>query len=453
MFIVKKGDSYTAKIVDLTHDGMGVAKIDGYPLFLSNALVGEEVRLKVIKVGKNYGIARVEERISDSPDRVALKDKLGFQTGTMPLQHLSYEGQLRFKQKQVKEAFKRIGHLDVEVELTLGAKRQEGYRNKAQIPLQSINGQIETGIYRARSHDLIPMTDYYIQYKEIDQSISKVRDILRETGVEAYDERTHRGYLRHIVVRYSQRCQQLMLIFVTRTSSSEPLLQLLDRLTKECPHLVSVVQNIQSEKTNKILGQKTKVLWGKDYYEEDLMGLSFHISPLSFFQVNTEQAERLYQEAIDFSQVTAEDTVFDLYCGLGSMTLPFAKKAKKVYGIEVVKEAIEQAKLNAQLNGIDNVHFEAGKCEDLLPVWVEEKGLRPDLIVVDPPRKGLDPIVRESILKVQAKRIVYVSCHPGSLARDVADLVAGGYKVEKVQPVDMFPQTSHVESVVLMSRV
>lgn len=453
MSIVKKGETYSAKVVDLTHDGMGVVKIDGYPLFLSNALVGEEVRFKAIKVGKNYGIGRVEERLSDAEDRVPLKDKLGFQTGTMPLQHLSYEGQLRFKQKQVQEALKRIGHLDVEVLPTLAAGRQAAYRNKAQIPVQEIKGKLELGIYRSRSHELIPMTDYYIQYPEIDQTLLVVRNLLRKNDITAYDEETHSGYLRHLIVRYSQRTQQLMLIFVTVTKDSRPLLSLIDQLKEACPQLVSVVHNIQKEKTNKILGLKTKLLWGVDYYEEKLFDLTFHVSPLSFFQVNTEQAERLYQMAIDLSQVTAEETVFDLYCGLGSMTLPFAKRAKKVYGLEVVKEAIDQAKVNANLNGVNNVHFEAGKCEEVLPVWVEEKGLRPDVIVVDPPRKGLDPIVRESILKAQPNRLVYVSCHPGSLARDVKDFVEGGYTIASVQPVDMFPQSSHVESVVLMTKV
>lgn len=449
---MKKNERYETTIVDLTHDGMGVAKIDGFPLFVHDALPQETVELQVTKLGKKYGYGRVIKRLTDSPDRIEARDKLGWQTGTMPLQQLAYPAQLAFKTNQVQEALKRIGHIEVDVPETIGTKNPWGYRNKGQIPVQNVCGQLTTGFYKKGTHTLVPVENFHIQDPEIDKTVVVVRDLLRRLQLTAYNERNRSGDIRHIIVRRGQRTNQLMVIIVTAKKRVRPLQLVADELVKKLPEVVSVVQNVNQDKTNRILGQVNHVLYGKDYFEEELLGLTFKISPTSFFQVNTDQAEVLYQTALDFADLKESDTVIDAYCGIGSISLALAKQAKHVYGVEVVPEAIEMARDNAELNGLDNTTFVAGTAEEVLPKWVEE-GLHPDVIVVDPPRKGLDDVVRKTMIEVKAPKIVYVSCNPATLARDLADFVAAGYNVEKVQPVDMFPQTSHVETVVLMSRV
>jgi len=449
---MKKNERYETTIVDLTHDGMGVAKIDGFPLFVHDALPQETVELQVTKLGKKYGYGRVIKRLTDSPDRIEARDKLGWQTGTMPLQQLAYPAQLAFKTNQVQEALKRIGHIEVDVPQTIGAKNPWGYRNKGQIPVQNVRGQLTTGFYKKGTHTLVPVENFHIQDPEIDKTVVVVRDLLRRLQLTAYNERNRSGDIRHIIVRRGQRTHQIMVIIVTAKKRVRPLQLIADELVKTVPEVVSVIQNVNQDKTNRILGQVNHVLFGKDYFEEELLGLTFKISPTSFFQVNTNQAEVLYQTALDFADLKETDTVIDAYCGIGSISLPLAKQAKHVYGVEVVPEAIEMARDNAELNGLDNTTFVAGTAEEVLPKWVEE-GLHPDVIVVDPPRKGLDDVVRKTMIEVKAPKIVYVSCNPATLARDLADFVAAGYNVEKVQPVDMFPQTSHVECVVLMSRV
>ena len=449
---MKKNERYETTIVDLTHDGMGVAKIDGFPLFVHDALPQETVELQVTKLGKKYGYGRVIKRLTDSPDRIEARDKLGWQTGTMPLQQLAYPAQLAFKTNQVQEALKRIGHIEVDVPETIGTKNPWGYRNKGQIPVQNVCGQLTTGFYKKGTHTLVPVENFHIQDPEIDKTVVVVRDLLRRLQLTAYNERNRSGDIRHIIVRRGQRTQQIMVIIVTAKKRVRPLQLIADELAKRVTEVVSVIQNVNQDKTNRILGQVNHVLYGKDYFEEELLGLTFKISPTSFFQVNTDQAEVLYQTALDFADLKETDTVIDAYCGIGSISLALAKQAKHVYGVEVVPEAIEMARDNAELNGLDNTTFVAGTAEEVLPKWVEE-GLHPDVIVVDPPRKGLDDVVRKTMIEVKAPKIVYVSCNPATLARDLADFVAAGYNVEKVQPVDMFPQTSHVETVVLMSRV
>ncbi|WP_025730897.1 23S rRNA (uracil(1939)-C(5))-methyltransferase RlmD [Atopobacter phocae] len=449
----------TTEIVDLTSEGMGVAKVDGFPIFVHNALPGERVTIKVTKVLKNFAVGKVEAYEVTSPDRVEPLDHTGFASGTMALQHLSYPAQLAFKTKRIKEAMERIGEIKTEIRPTLEAPKQTGYRNKAQIPVQYIDGELKTGIYKAKSHELIPVDQFYIQHPAIDEAILTIRELLNKYNeshkgakIEAYDEKTHRGALRHIIVRYSERSKEMMIIFVVKSSQAKIFSQLLGPITKQLPEVVSIVENINGDKTNRIVGRKNYILWGKDTYREELLGFQYDISPLSFFQVNTDQAETLYQQAIDAAQLTGKERVLDLYCGLGSLTLPLAQKAKRVYGIEVIPEAVKQAEHNAELNGVKNVIFQAGKTEDVLPQWIES-GIKPDVIVVDPPRKGLDERVRQTMIEASPERIVYVSCHPGSLARDLKDFVAGGYEVKYVQGVDLFVMTPHVETIALLQKV
>src|SRR5699024_161907 len=450
---IEKNKIYEVKVTDLSHQGLGVAHIDGYPLFIENALPGEELKIRITHVGKRMGHGEVLELLKKSPHRVDELEDMHFQSGTMPLQHLEYKEQLKFKQQQVKKLLAKVGGLtDVPVFETIGMEHPYGYRNKAQIPVREMNGQLTTGFYKKRSHDLIPIEDFVIQHPEIDQAILIVRDILRKYEVNAYNEEKHTGDIRHILVRRGHFTGELMIVLVTNSFVFPHAQEIVMDIQKEIPQVVSIIQNINSEKTNVILGKQAMVLFGQDYYTDELMDHTFKISHQSFYQVNSEQTEKLYSVAVDYADLTGEEVVVDAYSGIGTMTLALAEKAKQVYGVEIVPQAIENAKTNAKDNEIENVEFEvadAGK-------WLVKKakaGLKVDVVVVDPPRKGLAPEFIDAVLEMQPERMVYVSCNPSTLARDLKLLNEGGYTITKVQPVDMFPQTYHVECVALMSRI
>jgi 23S rRNA (uracil-5-)-methyltransferase rumA len=448
---MKKNEFYTVTIEDLTHEGLGVGKVDGFPLFIENSIPGEVVCVKTMKIGKSYGYARVEEWLEVSPNRVEVKDALGTRVGTMPLQHMTYESQLAFKEQQVKNVMTKIAKMpELEVRRALGMESALGYRNKAQIPVRTVEGQLTTGFFKKNSHDLIPIEDFHIQDPEIDRLIVAVRDILRKYPVVAYDEANNTGELKHIIVRRGLRTKQVMIIFVTRTKGLPQAEAIVRDITAAHPEVVSIVQNIQPKPTNVIMGRESKVLFGEDVYEEKLFEFTFKISARSFFQVNTVQTEVLYQQAIDAADLKGGETVVDAYCGIGTMSLAFARDAKKVYAMEIVDDAIVMAKENAKLNGVTNVHFEKGAAEKIMPRWKEE-GIQPEVIVVDPPRKGLDLAFIEAACATGPERIVYVSCNPATLARDLVHFKERGYIAQYVQPVDMFPMTAHVECVVLMS--
>ena len=450
---VEKNKIYEVKVTDLSHQGLGVAHIDGYPLFIENALPGEKLKIRITHVGKRMGHGEVLELFKKSSHRVDELEDVHFQSGTMPLQHLEYKEQLKFKQQQVKKLLAKVGGLtDVPVFETIGMEHPYGYRNKAQIPVREMNGQLTTGFYKKRSHDLIPIEDFVIQHPEIDQAILIVRDILRKYEVNAYNEEKHTGDIRHILVRRGHFTGELMIVLVTNSFVLPHAQEIVTDIKKEIPQVVSIVQNINSDKTNVILGKQAMVLFGQDYYTDELMNHTFKISHQSFYQVNSEQTEKLYSVAVDYAQLTGDEIVVDAYSGIGTMTLSLAEKAKQVYGVEIVPQAIQNATTNAKDNKISNVIFEvadAGK-------WLVKKakaGLKVDVVVVDPPRKGLAPEFIDAVLEMHPERMVYVSCNPNTLARDLKLLSEGGYAVEKVQPVDMFPQTYHVELVALMSRV
>lgn len=448
----QKNQELMGEVVDLTHEGMGVVKLEGYPFFVEGSLTGEKIKFKATKVGKKYGYGKLMELLTESPDRVAMTDDIGRLTGTMTLQHLSYEGQLQFKKKQVKDAFERIGQFqEVVVQNTLRMKNPWQYRNKAQIPVREINGRLETGFYRKNSHELIPVENYYIQDPVIDQTILKVRDILRDYQLTAYDEHTHTGLLRHIIVKRGHHTGQIMIVLVTNGKKIPHLDEIVERLQHEIPEMVSLIQNINQQKTNVILGRQSYCLWGQPYYQDQMLGLTFNISAQSFYQVNTPQAERMYQLALDLADLQGGETVLDAYCGIGTITLALAKKAEHVYAMEIVPEAIEMARDNAELNQIENAHFEVGKAEDWLPRW-NEAGIHFDIVVVDPPRKGLDVSFVEALIEQAPPKIVYISCNPSTQARDCRLLADAGYQLKYIQPVDLFGQTSHVETVCLMSR-
>lgn len=449
---IKKDQIVEVEITDLSHQGLGVAHVDRFPVMVENALPGEQVQIKIQHVGKRMAYGEVLEWFSKSPHRVESVDAVHLQSGTMPLQHLVYFEQLRFKQKQVKKLLTKIGGLkEVPVYETIGMDEPFGYRNKAQIPVREIAGELTTGFYKKSSHDLIPMEDFVIQHPRIDQAIVIVRDILKKYGLTPYNEEAHTGDIRHIIVRRGHVTKELMIVLVTRSFALPHAQAIVSEISQHLPEVVSVVQNINSEKTNVILGKQAMVRFGQDYYTDELMGHTFKISHQSFYQVNSEQTEKLYAVAVDYAELSGHETVVDAYSGIGTMTLALAEKAKEVYGVEIVPQAIENAKMNAKDNGIENVTFEVGDAGEWL-VKKAKAGLDVDVVVVDPPRKGLSKAFIDSVVKMQPERMVYVSCNPSTLARDLKRLNEGGYTVEKVQPVDMFPQTYHIESVALLTR-
>ncbi|MFC2949518.1 23S rRNA (uracil(1939)-C(5))-methyltransferase RlmD [Virgibacillus sediminis] len=450
---VKKNEKLTLTFEDLTHEGNGVAKVDGYPLFVPYGLPGEEAEVKVVKANKNFGFGKLIEVKQSSDQRVEPPCNVFYKCGGCQLQHMSYDLQLEMKQNQVKNVMKKIAHLDhVPVHPTIGMEDPWRYRNKVQIPVGENDGELITGFYRMRSHEIIKdMETCVIQDELNDRSVHAVRRIANRLGIEAYDEKKDKGVLRHIMVRTGRETNETMIVLITRTEELPYEKELIREMTETFPHVKSIVHNINKQRTNVILGRKTKIIWGEEYIHDTIGDIKFAISPKSFYQINPQQTDMLYQKALDYAQVNNEDTVIDAYCGIGTISLFLAQRAKKVYGIEVVPQAIEDAKKNAQLNGITNVEFHVGQAETVMPEW-KRQGLNPDVIVVDPPRKGCEVDFLQAMIDMEPNRIVYVSCNPSTLARDLRILEDGGYETKEVQPVDMFPQTNHVECVALLEK-
>ncbi|MCM3761770.1 23S rRNA (uracil(1939)-C(5))-methyltransferase RlmD [Alkalihalobacillus oceani] len=448
---VQKNQQLTVKIEDLTHEGAGVAKVEGYTLFVPKALPGEVVQIKVIKTNKGYGFARLLSIETASPDRVEPSCPIYQQCGGCQLQHLSYEAQLRVKQKQVKDVLERIGGITgIPVHPTLGMDEPWRYRNKSQVPVGEREGGLIAGFYQERSHRIIDMDECLIQHEENDAIIRTVKQIAKELGIRGYDEDKHRGTLRHVVARYGKQTGDIMVVLITRGKELPKQQQLIEAIKSKIPNLKSIVHNINSKRTNVIFGDETRVLWGDEYIYDSIGEIKFAISARSFYQVNPEQTKVLYDKALEYADLSGSETVIDAYCGIGTISLFLAQRAKHVYGVEIVPDAIADAKRNARLNGITNAEFAVGEAEKIMPWWYAQ-GIRPDVIVVDPPRKGCDPALLETILNMKPKRVVYVSCNPATLARDLKVLEEGGYTTKEVQPVDMFPQSTHVECVALLS--
>lgn len=445
---VKKNEIVEVVIEDLTHEGAGVAKIDGYALFIPKALPGEKAKVKVVKVNKGYGFAKLLEVLTKSEDRIEEPPCPIFdQCGGCQLQHLSYEGQLNQKQKQVRDVLERIGKIsDAAIHPTLGMNDPWRYRNKAQVPFANREGGLVAGFYQERSHEIIDMNSCLIQHEENDNVVQIVKEIASSLGIKGYDEEKHKGTLRHVVARYGVNTGQLMVVLVTRSSELSNKIELIDAIKEKIPHITSIVQNINSKRTNVIFGDKTVILSGKEYIYDTIGDVKFAISARSFYQVNPKQTKVLYDKALEYAKLDGTETVIDAYCGIGTISLFLAQKAHHVYGVEIVSQAIDDAKRNAKLNDMKNVDFAVGEAEKVIPWWYAQ-GIRADVIVVDPPRKGCDEALLETIIKMKPKRVVYVSCNPATLARDLRVLEDGGFKTIEVQPVDMFPHTSHVENV------
>lgn len=446
---VKKNQEISLQFEDLTHEGNGVGKIDGYPIFVPFALPGEKAEVRVVKANKKFGYGKLVEILEASPERV----DPDHQCDGCQLQHMSYGLQLDMKYNQVKNVMHKVAHLDhVPVHPVLGMEHPWRYRNKVQMPVGEKDGKLITGFYQARSHRIMEMTEACnVQDEMIDGIVEEVRDIADRLGIRAYNERTHKGELRHIVVRIGKAMNEAMIILVTRTKQLSHADQLIKELTEKFPHVKSIVHNINDQRTNVILGKTTNILWGETYIHDKIDDLTFAISAQSFYQINPQQTEVLYKKAIEYAAIGKDDIVIDAYCGIGTISLLMAKQAKKVYGVEIVPEAISDAKKNAALNNITNAEFVVGAAEKVMPWWTAQ-GLKPNVITVDPPRKGCDEEFLQAMIAMQPERIVYVSCNPSTLARDLRILEEGGYRTKEVQPVDMFAQTKHVECVALMSR-
>ncbi|MGV8983261.1 23S rRNA (uracil(1939)-C(5))-methyltransferase RlmD [Clostridium sp.] len=444
---VEKNEEYVMTIDNMGYEGEGVGKIDNFTVFVAGAIVGEEVKIKIVKVSKNFAFGKLLEIIEPSPSRIEPICSIYKNCGGCNLQHIDYEGQLDFKTNRVMQVVNRIGKLeDVIIHPTLGMESPYNYRNKVQLPVSNKNGQVDIGFYAARSHDIINMETCYIQDKVADIVVKLTRQWIKEYNIQSYNEETHMGSLRHIVIRKGFKTGEVMVVLVTNGKSLPHKEEFIAIMTKKIQGIVSIVQNINKEKTNVILGDRCVTLWGKDTITDYIAEFKFEVSPLSFFQVNSIQTEVLYSKALEYANLSGGEVVLDAYCGTGTISLFLSQKAKKVYGVEIVPEAIENAKINAKENKVDNAEFIVGEAEVVIPELIS-KGVRADVVVVDPPRKGCDKILLEAIASMGPKTIVYVSCDPGTLARDLGILNELGYRTLEIQPVDMFPQTAHVECV------
>lgn len=444
---LKKNDELIVTFEDLTHDGAAVAKVDGYPIFVPQGLTNEKALIRIVKLNKGYGFGKLIEIIEASPQRVEAPCPIYRQCGGCQLQHLSYEGQLEAKHKQVSDVMKRIGKLEnVVIHPVIGMDNPWHYRNKGQIPVGENDGKLIGGFYANRSHRIIEMEHCLIQNEVNNELVNKVIEIANRFDVKAYNEETHKGILRHVMVRVGKVTNEKMIVLVTRTKDFPNKEKIVQTILEEIPEVDSLVQNINSKKTNVIFGDETITLAKSPVIYDYIGDIKFAISARSFYQVNPEQTKVLYTKALEYAQLTGEEKVIDAYCGIGTISLFLAQKAKSVFGVEIVPEAIEDAKNNAKLNGITNAQFAVGAAEDVITKWYEE-GNSADVLVVDPPRKGCDESLLNTIIEMKPKRVVYVSCNAATLARDLRILEDGGYQTKEIQPVDMFPHTTHCEVV------
>ena len=460
-----KNDTVRLIITDIGTNGEGIGRVDGYTLFIKDAIIGDEVEAKIIKAKKNYGYARLMNIITPSKDRIEPVCPVARQCGGCQIQEMDYQAQLRFKQELVKNNIERIGHIsDYQMMPVIGMDEPFHYRNKAQYPVgMEKDGNIVMGFFAGRTHHIIDNTDCALGAKINSRILGIIKEYMQDNKIKPYDEDKHAGTVRHILIRNGYHTDQIMVCLVINAESVKNSDDLVKRL-KDIDGMTSIMININRNKTNVILGDTCKTLWGKSYIEDYICDIRYQISPLSFYQVNPKQTEKLYSKALEYAGLTGNETVWDLYCGIGTISLFMAAKARKVYGVEIVPQAIEDAKNNARLNNIDNAEFFVGKAEEVVPAFYEElsrkaangdeeakRGIHPDVVVVDPPRKGCEETLLETVVKMSPKRMVYVSCDSATLARDLKFMEEHGYKVEKVQVVDQFGNTVHVETVVMLS--
>lgn len=452
--MVEKNKEYIFDIISQGYEGEGIAKIDNkYPIFIEGALKGEKVKVRIVKVNKNFAYGKLMEVLEASEERVNPPCAIYKRCGGCKLQHASYKAQLDFKWDRVKDCVSKIGKLDPSiVKYPLGMENPWRYRNKVQLPIGLINGEVKIGFFAPRSHDIIDMESCLIQDEIGDKVVKLTRGWIEKFNIRPYNvdgEYDEKGIVRHIMIRRGFTTNEVMVVLVTNGEKLPHKEEFVDLMVKNIPGIKSVIQNINSKKTNVILGLESKTLWGEDTISDYIGDFRFNISPLSFFQVNPTQTEVLYGKALEYANLTGNEEVFDAYCGTGTITLFLSQKAKKVYGVEIIPQAIDNAWINAKENKVDNVEFFVGESEVVIPDLIN-KGIKADVVVVDPPRKGCDKKLLDAITNIDAKKIVYVSCDPSTLGRDLQVLEENGYKTLEVQPVDMFPNTAHIENVALL---
>ena len=448
----RKNDLVTLEIEDCGIDGEGIGKADGFTVFVKDAVIGDTVTAKIIKAKKNYGYGRLMEVLKPSPYRVEPKCEFARQCGGCQLQALSYDQQLVFKTNKVKGHLERIGGFtDIPMEPIIGMDELFHYRNKAQFPVgRNKEGKIVTGFYAGRTHNIIENRDCALGVAENKEVLDRVIAHMEKYGIEPYNEATGKGLVRHVLIRYGHFTKEVMVCLILNGNKLPKEEQLVKSLC-EIPGMTSITINVNKKHSNVILGEEIRLLWGQEYITDRIGDISYQISPLSFYQVNPMQTLKLYAKALEYADLHGKETVWDLYCGIGTISLFLAQKAKFVRGVEIVPAAIENAKENAKLNGLENTEFFVGKAEEVLPREYKKNGVYADVIVVDPPRKGCDETLLETMVEMNPERIVYVSCDSATLARDLKYLCERGYELRKVCPVDQFGMTVHVETVVLLS--
>ena len=449
----RKNDLVTLEIEDCGIDGEGIGKADGFTVFVKDAVIGDTVTAKIIKAKKNYGYGRLMEVLKPSPYRVEPKCEFARQCGGCQLQALSYDQQLVFKTNKVKGHLERIGGFtDIPMEPIIGMDELFHYRNKAQFPVgRNKKGKIVTGFYAGRTHNIIENRDCALGVAENKEVLDRVIAHMEKYGIEPYNEATGKGLVRHVLIRYGYFTKEVMVCLILN-GNKIPKEELLVKSLCEIPGMTSITINVNKKHSNVILGEEIRLLWGQEYITDRIGDISYQISPLSFYQVNPMQTQKLYAKALEYADLHGQETVWDLYCGIGTISLFLAQKAKFVRGVEIVPAAIENAKENAKLNGLENTEFFVGKAEEVLPREYKKNGVYADVIVVDPPRKGCDETLLETMVEMNPDRIVYVSCDSATLARDLKYLCERGYELRKVCPVDQFGMTVHVETVVLLSQ-
>lgn len=447
---VKKNEEYIVDIIDNGFEGEGIAKINNFTIFIPNSIKGEKVKILIVKVLSSHAFGKVIEIIQKSENRIESDCKTYKRCGGCSLRHIQYAETLNMKRNAVQSLVNKTLQTKIKVEETLGMENPYHYRNKAQYPVGiDKEGKPVIGVFANRTHEIIPIEKCLIQDEQTEEIAKYIVNYIAENHISIYNENTRKGLVRHIVTKIGKKTNEIMVVIVINGNEIPNEKKFVETLASKFPKIKTIIKNINEKNTNVILGEKNITMYGKGYIEDKLGELTFKISPLSFYQVNPVQAEKLYTIGVESANITKKDVVFDLYCGIGTISLFMAKYAKKVYGIEIVKQAVEDAAQNAKMNSIENAEFIAGDVEEVLDDLINNKKIIPDIVMVDPPRRGLDKTSIQNILKIKPKKLVYISCNPATLVRDLKELEES-YEINSIKPVDMFPFTSSVECVAVL---
>lgn len=450
--MIEKNKEYIVEIIDTGYKGEGIAKIDDFTIFIPNAIKGEKIKIKIIKVLTSYAFGKIIEIIEPSKNRLESDCSTYKRCGGCNLRHVKYDETLKIKQNLVQSLVNKTLKNKIKVKETIGMENPYYYRNKAQFPIgKDKENNVVMGVFANRTHEIIPIEECFIQNKEIQKLSKFILEFIKENDISVYDETSRKGLIRHIVTKIGIKTNEIMCIIVINGKEIPKEKELTMQIIKKFPNVKTIVKNINTKNTNVIMGEKNEKIYGDGYIEDKLGEYTFKISPHSFYQVNPVQAEKLYSIGVEAANINKEDVVFDLYCGIGTISLFMAKYAKKVYGVEIVEQAIKDAKENAKINNIKNTEFIAGNTKLILDDLINNKKIIPNVVMVDPPRKGLDNRSVENILKIMPNRFVYISCNPATLVRDLAKFEEM-YEIKSIQPVDMFPFTAHVECVCVLNR-